>query len=277
MNPIALYLWSGDTFFWGTGLLVTAIAISPMLKRKWQLRTRNIAFYLAVIAMVIASPPFEWITDSIFVSSAILWFITWNYGRSGAWLRSATALVALAITIGMSVAEFSHRKMPTLSGASDNHIVIIGDSLSAGLDSRVPTWPSLFQQSTGVTVKNLAIAGATTVQGITMARELTSEDQIVVLEIGGNDLFSSTQCNVFARNLGLILDTVVAHGRTVVMFELPILPYQIPCGRYQRQLASKYHVNLIPKHYLTQIMASPNATSDGVHLTRDWSDVALPL
>jgi lysophospholipase L1-like esterase len=159
--------------------------------------------------------------------------------------------------------------MPTLSGASDDHVVIIGDSLSAGLDSRVPTWPDLFHQTTGATVKNLAKPGTTTAQGVTIAKEVTSQDHIVVLEIGGNDLFSNAPCNAFGRNLESIVDTVAAHGRTVVMFELPILPYQIACGRYQRQLASKYHVALIPKHYLTEIMASPNATSDGVHLTRE--------
>jgi hypothetical protein len=51
------------------------------------------------------------------------------------------------------------------------------------------------------------------------------------------------------------------------MFELPLLPDRIAYGRIQRRLALKYDVWLIPKRYFTAVIAGPDATSDGLHLT----------
>lgn len=56
-------------------------------------------------------------------------------------------------------------------------------------------------------------------------------------------------------------------GRTLVMFELPLLPEMIPYGRAQRRLAKKYDVCLIPRRFFTKIVSGSDATSDGLHLS----------
>jgi len=56
--------------------------------------------------------------------------------------------------------------------------------------------------------------------------------------------------------------------RTIVMFELPLIPTRIAFGRIQRRLAEKYGVRLIPKRYFAQVVSGADATSDGIHLNQ---------
>jgi lysophospholipase L1-like esterase len=62
---------------------------------------------------------------------------------------------------------------------------------------------------------------------------------------------------------------LTAPERTVVMFELPLLPNEIAYGQIQRRLASKYGVWLIPKRYFVQVIGGADATLDGLHLSQD--------
>src|SRR5260370_32740782 len=56
-------------------------------------------------------------------------------------------------------------------------------------------------------------------------------------------------------------------GRTMVMFELRLLPQKIAYGQIQRRLAEKYGVWLIPKRCFVEAIGGANATSDGLHLS----------
>ena len=96
---------------------------------------------------------------------------------------------------------------------------------------------------------------------------LTAEDHLVLIEIGGNDLIANVPSMTFEKNLEALLRRVSASERTVVMFELPLLPHKISYGRIQRRLARQYGVWLIPKKYLVSVIRGANATSDGLHLT----------
>jgi hypothetical protein len=69
--------------------------------------------------------------------------------------------------------------------------------------------------------------------------------------------------------LELLLKRLAAQGRTVVMFELPLLPNRISYGRIQRRLASKYGVWLIPKRCFAAVLGDANATLNGLHLSQE--------
>jgi hypothetical protein len=56
-------------------------------------------------------------------------------------------------------------------------------------------------------------------------------------------------------------------GRTVVMFELSLLPNKIAFGQIQRRLATKCGVYPIPKRFFVDVMSGANSTSDGLHLS----------
>src|SRR5260370_37104324 len=65
--------------------------------------------------------------------------------------------------------ELPRRRMPAIVGIPSDHLVVIGDSISSGIDSHVPAWPVVMQQSTGVPVKNLSRPGAQVAEGQDMA------------------------------------------------------------------------------------------------------------
>jgi acyl-CoA thioesterase-1 len=52
------------------------------------------------------------------------------------------------------------------------------------------------------------------------------------------------------------------------MLELPLRPQDIRYGRIQRQLAEKYEVVLVPKHFFARLFATKGATVDLVHLSQ---------
>ena len=100
-----------------------------------------------------------------------------------------------------------------------------------------------------------------------MAQKVDGRDKLVLIELGGNDMLMSGSSDHFGRNLESILARLSKPGRTLVMFELPLLPQWIRYGQIQRQLAAKYGVVLIPKRFFVSVMSAPNAASDGIHLT----------
>lgn len=160
-------------------------------------------------------------------------------------------------------------KTPPTERTSGRSLAIIGDSISAGIDPRVPAWPLLLQQQTGIRVRNLSLAGATTSDAIKMAQQLVGEDHLVLIEIGGNDLISGRSTDEFARSLENLLSYVSIPGRTVILMELPLLPHWIGYGQVQRRQAKKYGVYLIPKRYFAHVISGASTTSDGLHLSKE--------
>ena len=57
--------------------------------------------------------------------------------------------------------------------------------------------------------------------------------------------------------------------RELVMFELPLFPFDNAYGIQQRNISRRYHIRLIPRRFLANILASPGATVDGIHLSND--------
>lgn len=270
MNPVALYFASGESLYLGAALLLLVVAVSPFRKRTWLLRLRNVATWLALAMIVMSCPPFSLVVDVAFVTALVLWFIASNrIGSRGPWLRlrpAATAVLVLLLLI-LPAVEFSHRKMPVIVGKPSDHLVVIGDSVSSGIDPRVPAWPLVLQQTNGIAVRNLARPGAQSSEGLSMAARLTPEDHVVLIEIGGNDLLEGVPSEEFGKALDALLSNVIAPERTVVMFELPLFPPKMAYGRIQRGLAAKYGVWLIPKRFFAEVIGGANATSDGLHLS----------
>ena len=270
MNPVVLSFASGDSLYFGAALLLLVIAVSPFLKRRWALRARNITSWIALAMIVTACPPFPWVVGVAFLGSFALWFIGSNWSGKGRLLvRSqlvVTSVLALLLLV-LPAIELSHRTMPEIVGEPSDHLVVIGDSISSGIGLRTPAWPLVMQQMTGVPVKNLALPGAETIEAQSMVKGITPEDRLVLLEIGGNDMLAGLPSGEFEKALDGLLSKVIAPGRTVVMFELPLFPHKMAYGHIQRRLAAKYGVWLIPKRFFIDVIGGANATSDGLHLS----------
>jgi hypothetical protein len=132
MNPVVLWFASGDSLYFGAGLLLLLIGISPYLKRRWLLRCRNIAAWTALVLIVMACPPFPWVIDTIFLGAFLWWFIESNRPATHwVWARSQFAVTLLLLIL--PAIELVHRRMPTIVGAPSDHLVVIGDSISSGI------------------------------------------------------------------------------------------------------------------------------------------------
>jgi acyl-CoA thioesterase I len=274
MNPVALYFASGDSLYAGAGLLLLAVIISRYLKESWFLRLRNLVAWLGLALMVMACPPFPWTADAIFLVAFVLWltgsnqWLGWTETRWRPW----SAAVLLVVFLTLTALELRHRRLPAIVGVPSDHLVLIGDSISSGIEPHVPTWPAVMEQFTNVPVKNLSRPGARVDEGQDMARKVTPDDRLLLIEIGGNDLLANVPSAAFEKNLDATLSMLAMPGRTIVMFELPLLPHKIAYGQIQRHLAAKYAVWLIPKRCFIEVISGANATSDGLHLSESGAD-----
>jgi len=269
MPPFVWFLASGDAFFAGAGLVLCAAGISAVKKGL----LRNVLVYLMSLAGVslvaVSATPLPhtfyvswaaivlgWLVCATFVSEKQTAVVKWSAGV-------AAAFCAAAILV-----EVPCRRMPKIAGQF-KALCVIGDSVSAGMGNDAEqTWPRLLRGQ-GIEVIDRSRAGATV--GSALRRQVGGlpENAIVVLEIGGNDLLgvTATPYAEFERDLRELLEVASGGGRTIVMLELPLLPWHVKYGRIQRRLAGEFNVILVPKRFLAAIFAAEGATSDGIHLT----------
>jgi acyl-CoA thioesterase-1 len=164
--------------------------------------------------------------------------------------------------------EFPYHLIPTLNANGKPKLYIIGDSVTAGIGGEKQTWPRMLARSQAVEVIDFSEAGATTASALRQAEGLPQEGGLLLLEIGGNDLLGPTSSGDFERELDCLLDQVCKPGRSVLMFELPLLPLCNGYGRAQRRLATKYGAVLIPKRVFVAVLTGEGATLDSVHLSQ---------
>jgi acyl-CoA thioesterase-1 len=156
--------------------------------------------------------------------------------------------------------------LPKIVGPAGDHLVVIGDSISAGLNQNI-SWPVAFEQTRRIPIRNLARVGATAADAASMAKDVSKNDNLLLIEIGGNDMIVGTPPTEFSKSLEGMLAKLSSPKRTIVMMELPLLPYRVGYGQAQRRLSGKYGVWLVPKRYFVRVLAGADATSDGLHLT----------
>jgi acyl-CoA thioesterase I len=269
MNPAALYLASGDSLYPGAVLLLSAAAW-PSLPARGLRVLHSLMIWLGLAMVVMACPPISGWVAAIFLVAFALWLATTNRARVSSrwmWVRVAATCVLVAWLLAVPVSELLHRRMPRVTGQPANHLVVIGDSISSGIDARTPAWPIFFRRQTAITVRNLSHPGAGVVEARGMTPQVKPQDTLILIEIGGNDLLSGMSAAEFGQALDSLLSSLSAPGRTLVMFELPLLPHKTGFGLAQRRLSSEYGVFLVPKHFLTRVLGGTDATSDALHLS----------
>ncbi|HVT82929.1 MAG TPA: GDSL-type esterase/lipase family protein [Phycisphaerae bacterium] len=271
MNPIALYLASGESLYAGTALMLVLIAWRPWVRNRWLRRGHALLVWVALAMVGMACAPVGWGWYAVLLVLVVLWWMGWEmrFAEAPRWrgarvAAGAALALVLVLICGM---EAPWRARPQVVGARAKKMAVIGDSISSGIGTAEKAWPELLQGRTRTEVRNLAFPGDMAADAVGRAGKISADEMLVVIEIGGNDLISGTPTEVFARNLERLLAACSVPGRTVVMFELPMLPHRIGYGRVQRELAAKYHVQLVPKRYLVEVLAGPATTLDGLHLS----------
>ncbi len=269
MMRLAFYVGSGITYFIGLFFLAIAVLISIRWNHRWASIGRNILIALGIVLIAISSTPIPiWLIIGLtFLVLCRSVLATPTRAKSPRrWLLRQWTYIA--ICIAAAIAELPQWITPQLHGRGFNSVAIIGDSLSAGVGTQSEqTWPKQFAARRDIRVLDRSRPGATLQSAIGQVKEIGESPAIVVLEIGGNDVLGGIDAAQFKSDLRELLRTVIRPDRLTVMLELPLPPFHSAIARAQRNLCNEYGVVLIPKYILASVLASPDATADGLHLS----------
>jgi hypothetical protein len=267
VSTVALLLAGGVAFFVGAALLAVTAALRSN-RGTVQVLQRLCAAAAIILIAASATPLPLWLYIAI-GALLILWCVV-DLAKLPPSRRHLRTVVRVALPLALAVAvacEWRGLAADALPPGNHHRLFVIGDSMSApDVAGQVP-WPQRVANAHNLDLTNLARAGATTAAARAQADQLGDQDGVVVVAIGGNDMIGGNPVADFRRDLDHILSVATAHGRPVIMLELPLLPWWIRYGYVQRHLAARYGVHLIPKRHFAAVLAQRGNTTDGLHLS----------
>ncbi|WP_405127351.1 arylesterase [Shewanella donghaensis] len=157
-------------------------------------------------------------------------------------------------------------------------ILILGDSLSAGYGmSEEQGWVQLLRNDlTEHQIINGSVSGETTAGGLRRLPNLlaSSDIDLVVIELGGNDGLRGFPPNKLKSNLTKIIELSQDNGAQVLLTEIMVPPNYGP--RYTNMFNSVYHelsdqfdITLVP-FFMLEIAPNPELMQrDGIHPNQD--------
>ena len=226
------------------------------------------------------------------------------------WLRPASVWLAVALT--MSVAACGSRgddreearaaasrasspapaspagaasSKPETTSASRPRIVVLGDSLTAGLGIAArDAYPALLQQRIDASgldfeVVNAGVSGDTSAGGLArLDWALQGDVRILIVALGGNDALRALPAEELTRNLSAIIEKAQSRGIAVLLAGMEAPPnfgrdYIVSFHRVYPALAKQYHVAFVP--FLLQGVAGSDALNqrDGIHPTAEGARI----
>lgn len=267
MNPLFIHLGSGAGFFSGMGLVALALCLAYALPNRWMLAGCDIAAAVGMLLVGLSSTPLPPFVLPLWFVTTLTALVTLHF-RSASRTRMIFGMAALLLCLIAVALEAPHHVTPDPPSGTYNRLYVFGDSITAGVGREDgPRWPALVQRDTGVEVVDLAIPGARVNDMTRVAGRTRLGDGLVLIEIGGNDMFRRTDVASFEADLDELLSRVKGPGRAVAMLELPLVPFHAEMARAQRRVAAKHAVMLIPKRYFASVFAGADATVDGLHLS----------
>jgi len=266
VNPVVLQIASGNAFFIGMTLTVIAFVLRLWLSHRIAV-VLLMAGWLAGLSLVIVSAnPMSWWLYGFWLAFAAGVRVLFIRGTAAS--RAAATIAFASLSLSLCLIELPYRLAQPVTVFTNQPVYVVGDSLSAGIQPGERVWPAVLSDLTHLRVINLARPGATLETARDQANRIDTANAVVILEIGGNDILGRATPGEFYRQLDRLLARLKQGNHRLVMFELPLLPFWNAYGRYQRVLAEKYRVTLIPKGRLAAVLGSPGGTRDGLHLSQ---------
>ncbi|MAG93145.1 MAG: acyl-CoA thioesterase [Planctomycetaceae bacterium] len=267
MNWLIEHFTSGQAFFSGTVCIIPAGALAA--RSRLQGRGSRVLAVVGLLLVAASATPLDYRFYGLAGVLSLAWLIFERRGDATA-RRTVVALRAGVLIVWLAGVgqELPYHFLPALERAEARRLIVFGDSVTAGL-GRETTWPTILRREHELEVVDLSRIGATASMAASLAEHAPLDTGLVLIEIGGNDLFGDADPDKFAAGLDRLLKRVSGKGRDVVMFELPLPPLFGEFGRVQRRAAKKYGVKLIPKRVLMGVLSRREATSDSIHLTRN--------
>jgi acyl-CoA thioesterase-1 len=182
------------------------------------------------------------------------------------WLAACAMVGASACEIGgcrptVEVASDSppaSAAQPAANVASRPRIVVLGDSLSAGLGlAESEAYPALLQQKLDaegyeVEVVNAGVSGDTTAGGLRrLDWALDGDVKILIVALGGNDALRGLSIDEMRENLRTIIERAGARGIDVLLAGMEAPPnygpeYTVKFRQVYRDLAREDRVVFVP-------------------------------
>ena len=192
-------------------------------------------------------------------------------------MRKATRFAIAGAWLAAAGIELPHHFLPSFTLPERPVIGVVGDSLTTGLgQTEEGTWPRQLREGFRLDVRSAAQPGAKCASALKQADVLGDAPNVVVVEIGGNDLFGAMWnpdgVADYEQRYDALLTKLARPGRRLLGVELPLPPWCPHWGAAQRRVAGKHGVALIPKWRLLAILCSRGATADGIHPTRAGQD-----
>lgn len=272
MNPFALHVASGNALFSGTALAAVAFALECQ-RPGWARLIVWILWLMALALIVCSATPLAPIVWAAWGTEFFFWIIVRrslarpDAAKSARGAKSPVVFLMIVTTLAINLGEGATLRLPRID-MSGQPVFVIGDSLSVPLEKGAEDcWPEQLRREFGWNITNCAEAGATSKSALEQARHLGAQRGLVILEIGGNDLFSGVSASEFESRLRALLCEVLQHGRTAVMLELPLPPFCNGYGRVQRRLATEFRIPLVTKRVFASVLSGQGATIDGLHLS----------
>lgn len=272
---LVLRFFDGSSFFAGLLLVLAGGLLYPIQKQRWQKRLALCSAVVGIVMVLISAVAQPFWAYVIWTMVAVQVLIVGPQDGAQERVRKrrrAFSIALVLLTLALAAAELPYVKSPRINVPSHRSIYVIGDSLSAGIGQQERCWPRVLGDRMGCPVVNLAVGGATAESAAAQLPRVDRPGQVVILEIGGNDLLGGTRAADFRRGLENLLSALSAQGHLVLMFELPLYPFCNAYGSAQRELAKKHNVQLIPKRYLTYVIGMPDGTLDGLHFSQKGHD-----
>jgi acyl-CoA thioesterase-1 len=175
--------------------------------------------------------------------------------------------------------------LPAVAGATGPRVVILGDSLTAGLGLPMArAYPSLLQRHIAdaglmYTIVNAGVSGDTSAGGLSrLDWALDGDVRILVVALGGNDALRGLPVAELTRNLSQIIERAQSRGITVVLAGMEAPPnygvdYTLAFHKVYPALAKKYRVALVP--FLLERVAGITQLNqaDGIHPTAEGAQI----
>jgi acyl-CoA thioesterase-1 len=268
MNPLFIHLGSGAGFFSGIGVVALAICLAYAMPNRWMLAGCDIAIAAGMLLVGLSSTPVPPGVLPVWVVATGMAVIALHLRGLSLRARAILAAPALLMCVIAAALEAPHHVTPEPPAGPFKRLYVFGDSITSGVGREDgPRWPVLVERGTGVQVVDLAFGGARVNDMTRVAARTRLGEGMVLIEIGGNDMFRRARVNEFERDLDELLAQVKGPGRAVVMLELPLVPLHAELGRAQRRVAERHGVMLIPKRYFASVFSGADSTVDGLHLS----------
>jgi acyl-CoA thioesterase I len=189
-------------------------------------------------------------------------------------VTASRSVVARFVAAGLLLAASA---VPAVAAAQGLVILAFGDSLTAGFGlPAADAFPAQLEArltalGVGARVINAGVSGDTTADGLArLDWALADKPDLVILELGANDMLRGIDPNVVRGNLAAMIAKIQRAGATVLLAGMKAAPnwgeaYQKSFDRIYPDLAQAHRVALYP-FFLDGVAMDPQLSQpDGLH------------